>query len=206
MGWLAAVLVVMALLLDFAGKLRVLRTKFLPGILHAIEASRISFCLLQRLRTAFVAAVWSMKMPQAHVGAILSLLDGPPGCDPGFYVVWCRFRLLRRYLAYNPLEVPRLLCLLGHVVGGCLGHGPVHPLVESACVLGFTWNPLNSGWTGPDLPMLHHLAGPFQHFKAGIWDAWRSKVSFDMCQRQGFRGGADAGHCWLPSAPTCIAC
>ena len=35
-GLLAAVLVVMALPLDFAGKLGVLRTKFLPGALHAI--------------------------------------------------------------------------------------------------------------------------------------------------------------------------
>ena len=25
---------------------------------------------------------------RAHVGAMLSLLDGLLGCDPGFYVVW----------------------------------------------------------------------------------------------------------------------
>ena len=98
LGLLAAVLVVMALPLDFAGKLRILRTKFLPGALHAIEASRISICLLQGLRTAFVAAVWSTKMPLARAGAVLSLLDGPLGCDPGFCVVWYRLRLLRRYL------------------------------------------------------------------------------------------------------------
>ena len=41
----------------------------------------------------------------------------------------------------------------------------------------------------PGLPMLHQLAGPYQHFKAAIWDAWRAKVSFDLCRRQGFRGG-----------------
>ena len=61
LGLLPAVLVVMALPLDFAGTLRVLRTKFLPGALHAIEASRISFSLLERLRTAFVSAVWCKK-------------------------------------------------------------------------------------------------------------------------------------------------
>ena len=93
----------------------------MPGALHAIEVSRISFALLQRLRTAFVSAAWSRKMPLAHVGAVLSLLDGPPGCDPGFYVLWCRFRLLRRYLAFRPLEIPRLYSLLGLVAGGCLG-------------------------------------------------------------------------------------
>ena len=137
LGLLAAVLVVMALPLDFAGKLRVLRTKFLPGALHAIEGSGISFSLLQQLRSAFVSAVWSKKMPLAHVGAVLSLLDGPPGCDPGFYVLWCRFRLLRRYLAYRPLEIPRLYSLLGLVSGGCPGHGPIHLLVESAGVVAF---------------------------------------------------------------------
>ena len=191
LGLLAAVLVVMALPLDFAGKLRVLRTKFLPGALHASEASRISFSLLQRLRTAFVSAVWSKKMPLAHIEAILCLLDGPTGCDLGFYVVWCRFRLLRRYLAYNPLEVPRLKSLLRLVAVGGPGHGPMHLLVES--VLGITWDTLNFGWTWPGLPMLHQLAGPYQHFKAVIWEAWRAKVSFDLCWRQGFRGGA---RCW----------
>ena len=40
---LSAILVVMALPLTFAGKLGILRTKFLPGALHAVEASGISF-------------------------------------------------------------------------------------------------------------------------------------------------------------------
>ena len=115
-------------------------------------------------------------MTQAHVGAISSLFDGPPGCDPGFYVVWCRCRLFRGYLAYNPLAVRRLYSLLGLVDGGCPGHGPVHLLVESAGFFGFTWDSLGSGWTRPGLPLLHHLAGPCQHFKAAICDAWRSKV------------------------------
>ena len=90
---LASVLVITALPLDFVGTLLSFRTIFLLGALHAIEGSRISFSLLQRLRTAFVSAVWSKKMPLAHVGAVLCLLDGPPECDPGFYVVWFRFGL-----------------------------------------------------------------------------------------------------------------
>ena len=80
---LGAPLVVVALPLDFVWTPRILRTKFLPGALHSIEVSTISFCLLQRLRSAFVSAIWSKKMPLAHVGAILSLLDGPLG----FFVV-----------------------------------------------------------------------------------------------------------------------
>ena len=126
-------------------------------------------------------------MPLAHVGAVLSLLDGPTGCDPGFYVLWCRFRLLRRYLAYRPLEVTRLYSLLGLVADGCPGHGPMHLLVESAGVIGFDWDPVNLGWKRPGLPVLQHLVGPYQHFKAAIWEAWKLKVSFDLCRRQGFR-------------------
>ena len=32
-------------------------------------------------------------------------------------------------------------------------------------------------------------AGPVQHFKAAILDAWRDKVAADLCGREGFRGG-----------------
>ena len=39
------------------------------------------------------------------------------------------------------------------------------------------------------LPLLSNLAGPVQHFKAAILDAWRNKVSVDLCGRKGFRGG-----------------
>ena len=65
----------------------------------------------------------------------------------------------------------------------------MHLLVESAGIIGFAWDPVNAGWSRPGLPVLQHLVGPYQHFKAAIWDAWKLKVSFDLCRRQGFRGG-----------------
>ena len=37
--------------------------------------------------------------------------------------------------------------------------------------------------------LLRNLAGPIQHFKAVILDAWRNKVAADLCGRRGFRGG-----------------
>ena len=37
--------------------------------------------------------------------------------------------------------------------------------------------------------MLSNLAGPLQHVKAAILDAWRNKVAADLCGRKGFRGG-----------------
>ena len=62
-------------------------------------------------------------------------------------------------------------------------------LLKVLRVLVFLGTLIDSLWCRPGLPGLGLLAGPYQHFKAAIWDAWRSKVSFDMCQRQGFRGG-----------------
>ena len=94
--------------------------------------------------------------------------------------LWFRFRLLRRYLALRPTEVGRVYCLLEMVSEGSPGHGPVHLLSASAAEVGFRWDPLSMGWTWPGLPLLGNLAGPVQHFKAAILDAWRNKVAADL--------------------------
>ena len=78
------------------GTLGLLRSKCTPAALHGVESSHVSDANLNSLRTAFVAAAWSARMPLAHPGAVLSLLDGPDGCNPAYFVVWTRFRLLRR--------------------------------------------------------------------------------------------------------------
>ena len=44
-------------------------------------------------------------------------------------------------------------------------------------------------WDRPGLPGLGNLAGPIQHFRSAILDAWRNKVAVDLCARKGFRGG-----------------
>ena len=46
-------------------------------------------------------------------------------------------------------------------------------------------------WLGLGLvcSCLVNLAGPVQHFKAAILDAWRNNVAADLCGRPGFRGG-----------------
>ena len=72
---------------------------------------------------------------------------------------------------------------------GCPGHGPLHLLSASAAEIGFFWDPGVFAWVRPGLPPLSNLAGPVQHFKAAILDAWRDKVSVDLCCRMGFRGG-----------------
>ena len=162
---------------------------FIPGALHGIEASFLADSSVRKLRSAFCWVSWSRRQPFAHVGAVLSLLDGPVGCDPAFCVVWFRFRLMRRYLAFRPEEVPRVYRLLQAAAEGSSGHGPAHLLVESAAEVGFSWCSQVFGWIRPGLPVLGMVAGPIQHFRSAILDAWRHRVSMDLCSRKGFRGG-----------------
>ena len=80
---------------------------------------------------------------------MLSLLDGPPGCDPAFCVVWFRFRALRGYLSYQHGEVPGVSRLLDCAAEGCCpGHGPAHLLVECAAETGFQWDSVSLGVNG----------------------------------------------------------
>ena len=37
--------------------------------------------------------------------------------------------------------------------------------------------------------LLDMVAGPIQHFRSAVLDAWRNKVSWSLCSRKGFRGG-----------------
>ena len=139
---------------------------------------------LRKLRAAVVRVVCRQSL--ANPGAVLSLLDGPAGCDPAFCVVWFRFRMLRRFLAYRPREVARVYRLLEHVVAACPSHGPVHLLVESADEIGFLWSPEMVGWVREGLPVLSNLASPVQHFRAAILEGWSCKVSADFLCSKGF--------------------
>ena len=42
-------------------------------------------------------------------------------------------------------------------------------------------------WERLGLRVLSYLAGPIQHFRAAVLEAWRSKVAADLCVRKGFR-------------------
>ena len=80
--------------------------------------------------------------------ALLSLLDGPWGSDPAFFIIWSRFRQLRRYLAYRPDEEARIFRLLDYASTGSPGHGPIHLLIQSAEELGFfLGQALDSAWS-----------------------------------------------------------
>ena len=185
---ISRLVLIFALPLDFHGRVRIVRSMFLPAALHGIEASFLASDSLRKLRSSIHRVVWSRRQPLASVGAVLSLLDGPTGCDPAFCVVWFRFRLLRRYLVLWPSQIGRAYRLLEMVGEGSHGHG------LSIFFLLVLLRPAFGGilwlWVGLDLVLLlSNLAGAVQHFKAAVLDAWRNKVAADLCGREGFRGG-----------------
>ena len=133
-------------------ELVLVRGEYLPAGLHAAEASYVSSSSISAYRAAIVCAVWSSKTPLANAPAILNLLDGPVGVDPAFHIVWSRFRMMRRYLAYCPSEEPMIFRMLDRISRGSQGHGPVHLLLISAAELGFAWDGAEHGWVQVSLP------------------------------------------------------
>ena len=140
---------------------------YLPAALLGVEASLVSISGLRKLRSAFgQAAMYGLRL--ANAGAVLSLLDGPVGSDPGFHVVWCRFRMLRWHMAYNSSvhELTIVCSLLRVVSAGAPGHGLVHLLLSSAS-LGFSWDSDLCVWLRPGLPALYQISSPFHFFWQG---------------------------------------
>ena len=129
-GVLPQVPPVSALPLDFFGRLPFLLTMHIPAALHGAEVSAVAQDGLWKFRTAFVCAFWSGGFYPANPGAVLNLLDGPVGCDPGYHVVWCRYRMLRRHMAFHS-EVQELLCW-------CTWSGP-HPPLTLMCSLSWVF-------------------------------------------------------------------
>ena len=119
----------------------------------------------------------------AGTPAILNLLDGLVDVDPAFYVVWSRFRMMRRYLAYCPEEEPRIFRMLDLISRGAQGHGPVHLLLISAAEIGFAWDGDEKGWVRVSLPPLRMMT---EHFRSAILDAWHFHVFSKLSERKGF--------------------
>ena len=111
---IARLVLIFVLPLDFHGRVRVVRSMFLPAALHGVEASLLASDSLLKLRSSICRVVWSRRQPLANVGAVLSMLDGPSGCDPLFCVVWFRFRLFRRFLALWPSQGSSCLSSFGY--------------------------------------------------------------------------------------------
>ena len=121
---IARLILIFVLPLDFHGRLRVIRTVFIPGALHGIEASFLADTSLRQLRTAIfeLYGLADSLLPilvQCSVCLTVRLVATLLFC-----VVWFRFRMLRRYLANRPGEVHGVYRLIGSAAEGCPGHGP----------------------------------------------------------------------------------
>ena len=68
-----------ALPLEFQVKLGLVRGKYLPARLHAVEASYVSASSLSAVRATIARSVLSSKMTLANTPVVLNLLDGPVG-------------------------------------------------------------------------------------------------------------------------------
>ena len=150
---ISRLVLIFALPLDFHGRVRVDRSMYLPAALHGVEASLLASDSLRKPRSSIYRVVWSCFQPLASVGAVLSFLDGPTGCDFAFCNVCFRFRLFRRYLALWPSQVGRAYRLLEMVSEGCPGHGPINLLSAGVAEIGFRWDPLTLVWSRPGLPL-----------------------------------------------------
>ena len=76
---ISRLVLIFALPRDFYGRVRVVRSMYLPAALHGIEASLLASDSIRKLRSSLFRVVWSRRQPLASVGAVLSLLDGPTG-------------------------------------------------------------------------------------------------------------------------------
>ena len=74
---ISRLVLIFVLPLDFHGRVRVVRSMYLPAALHGVEASLLAFDCLLKLRSSICRVVWSRRQPLASVSAVLNLLDGP---------------------------------------------------------------------------------------------------------------------------------
>ena len=76
-----------------------------------------------------------------------------------------------------------------HILPMKINEKSIRSALLSIIILLEWYNHSTTTTSRPGLPLLSNLAGPLQHFKAAILDAWRNKVAADLCGRKGFRGG-----------------
>ena len=180
-----------------------------PRLVHSSWGFRLSWawfgesicllgCALLKLRTSLLGL--SVPLVQLLYGR-----SGPVRCPwqilqlysicwmvwLACHIVWARFRMMRRYLACRPDEVPRIFRMLDLRAHGAEGHGPVHLLLTSAAEIGFAWDGGEQGWVRAALPPLWMLSGLVQHFHSAVLEAWQ------RVREKGRRGGFGVHNSWI---------
>ena len=70
-------------------------------------------------------------------------------------------------------------------------------LVESAAETGFRWDSRQLGWERLGLHVLSNSAGPVQHFRAAVLEAWRGWLLLTYVSGRAFVGPALWGQWWF---------
>ena len=143
---------------------------------------------------AVLNAVWARRQPLANAGAVLSLLDGPPGVIRRTMLSGSGY-MMRRYVACRSSEVGKIYRELDLAREGCPGHGRIHLLVAGAA-----WDPQLPDWVRPGLPGLSNLAGTMQHFRSAFLDAWWRGFSLSL-RSERVSGWPPVGCCGISAAP-----
>ena len=161
------------------------RSMYIPAVLHGIEASLLASDGLRKLQSSIHRVVWSRPQPNVWTDGSLVWIE----CYWCFclqldgWSYWVRPCMLcglvqvslasEVSLALWPCQVGRANRLLETVSEGSPGHGPIHLLSASASEIGFRWDPVKDGLAScrPGLPLLSNLAGPVQHVKTAILHA-----------------------------------
>ena len=91
--------------LDFHGRVRVVRSMYLPAAIHGVQASLLASDSLRKLRSSIHRVVWSHRQPLAGVGAVFSLVGGPAGCDPAFVLCGFGFGHFVGILLFGPWKL-----------------------------------------------------------------------------------------------------
>ena len=84
-------------------------------------------------------------------GAVLSLLDGPSGYDPGSRIVWSKFRMMRKHQTHEPEETSRIYRMIQAVGDWAC----VHLVVQTADRIGLLWDAAVPGWSVEPAPDGH---------------------------------------------------
>ena len=184
---ISRLVLIFVLPLDLHGRVRVVRSMYLPAALHGIEASFFASESLRKLRSAVRRVVWSRRQP---------------GVIPLFVWSGLGFACFGAILLFGLLRLVRVYRILEMVGSGCPGHGPIHLLSASAAEIGFQWDPHAQAWVRPGLPLHSNLAGPTSAFQELLFQMLGvTTLLLIFVVRERFSRWASFGYPWFFAAP-----
>ena len=184
---IARLVLIFALLLNFHGRLRVVRSMFIPGALHGIEASFLAEAGLRKLRAAFVRVV-------CPVVSLLPILVRCLVCWMVRLSVILRFALCGfgsvcsvGSLLTGRVKFPKFIDSWGMLMMGALVMVLLSCLQKVLPRLGLFGLLIWLVGCGERLAGFEHFGWSHPTFRSAVLEGSRSKVSANLCARKGFR-------------------